>query len=58
MARTSLGPRTFVRDICSLCHRGLIVATGQEANGDDKGKSFRSSTQQWYVFVYSLESPR
>ena len=25
------------------------MAPGQEANGDDLGKSFRSSIQLWYV---------
>ena len=34
MARTSLGPWKFVRDIGSSSHLGLIMAQGQEANGD------------------------
>ena len=25
------------------------MAPGQEANGDNLGQSFRSSTQEWYV---------
>ena len=27
----------------------LIIATGQETNGDNLGMSFRSSIQYWYV---------
>ena len=34
MARTSLGPWKFVRDMGSSSHWGLIMAQGQEANGD------------------------
>ena len=45
MARTSFGPWKFVRDMGSASHRRLIMASGQEANGDNLGKSFRSSTQ-------------
>ena len=37
MARTSLGPLKFVRDMGSSSHWGLIMAQGQEANGDKLG---------------------
>ena len=43
MARTSLGPGKFVRDMGSSSHGGLILVPDQEANGDNLGKSFRSS---------------
>ena len=49
MARTSLGPWKFVRDMGSSSHWGLIMAPVQEANSDDLGKSFRFSTQWLYV---------
>ena len=39
MARTSLGPWKFVRDMGSSSHWGLIMAPSQEANGDNLGKS-------------------
>ena len=45
MARMSLGPWKFVRDMGSLHHLGLIMAPGQVANGDNLGKPFRSSIQ-------------
>ena len=35
MARTSLGPVKFVQDKGSLSNWGLIMAPGQEANGDN-----------------------
>ena len=34
MARTSLGPWTFVRDMGSSSHSGLIIAPGQDVNGE------------------------
>ena len=34
MARTSLGPWKFVRDMGSSSFWGLILALGQEANGE------------------------
>ena len=37
MARASLGPWIFVLDIGSSSHSGLIIAPGQEANGDNLG---------------------
>ena len=40
MARTSLGPLKFVRDMGSC---GLTMAPGQEVNGDDLGNSFQFS---------------
>ena len=49
MARTSLGPWKFVRDMGSSSHGGLIMAPVQEANRDNLGKSFRFSTQRLYV---------
>ena len=49
MAQTSLGPYKFVRDKSSSSHWGLIMVPGQQANGDNLGKPFRSSTQQWFV---------
>ena len=49
MARTSLGPWKFVRDMGSSSHWGLIMAQVQEANSDNLGKSFRFSTQWLYV---------
>ena len=49
MARTSLGPWKFVRDMGSSSHRGLIMAQVQEAKSDNLGKSFRFSTQRLYV---------
>ena len=49
MARTSFRPWKFIQDTGSSSHCGLIMARGQEANGDSLGKSFRSSTQNCYV---------
>ena len=43
MAQTSLGPWKFVRDMGSSSHWGLIMALGQEANGDKLGVFFLSS---------------
>ena len=40
MAQTSLGPWKFIQNMGSLTHRGLIMASGQEANGDNLRKSF------------------
>ena len=37
MARTSLGPWKFVRDMGSSSHWGLILAPVQEANSDNLG---------------------
>ena len=45
MARTSLGPWKFVRDMGSSSHWGLIMTPVQEANSDNLEKSFRFSTQ-------------
>ena len=45
IARTSLGPGKFVRDMGNSSHWGLIMAQGQEANGDKLGISFRFSIQ-------------
>ena len=45
MARTPLGPWKFVPGVGSWSHIGLIVAPGQEANWDDLGVPFRSSTK-------------
>ena len=42
MARTSFGPWTFIRGMGSSSHWELNMAPGQEANGDNLGKSF------WY----------
>ena len=42
MAQTSLGPWKIVGDMGSLSHWGLILVPGQETNGDNIGKSFRS----------------
>ena len=49
MARTSLGPWKFVRDMGSSSHWGLIMAPVQEANSDNLGKYFQFSTQWFYV---------
>ena len=49
MARTSSGPWTFVRDMGSSSHWGLIITPVQEANSDNLGTSFRFSTQWLYV---------
>ena len=43
MARTSLGPWKLVPGIGSSNHRELIIASGQAANEDNLGMSFRSS---------------
>ena len=40
MAQTALEPWTFARDMGSSSHWGLIIAPGQEANGDYLGISF------------------
>ena len=45
MARTFLEPWKFVRDMGSSSHWGLVMATGQGANDDNLGESFRSSTR-------------
>ena len=39
------GTMELVRGMGSSSHCGLIMAQGQEANGDNLGKSFRPSTQ-------------
>ena len=57
MTRTSLGPQKFVRAMGSSSHWWLIVAPGQEANGDNFRMYFWSSTKLWYVEC-TLESPR
>ena len=44
LARTSLELYKFVRDMGCPSHWGSIIAPGQEANGDNLGKSFLSST--------------
>ena len=38
MARTSLGPWKFIRDMGSSNHCGLIMTQGQKANGDNLGR--------------------
>ena len=38
MARTSLGPWKFIRDMGSSSHWGLIMAPGQEVYGDYLGE--------------------
>ena len=43
MARTALGPWKFIRDMGSASHRGLIMASGQEANNDNLGEIFSIS---------------
>ena len=45
MARTPRVQLKFVLEMGSSSHWGLIMAPGQEANGDNLGKYFRSSTQ-------------
>ena len=45
VARTSLGPYKFVRDMDCLSHYRVNITPGQEANGDNLGESFRFSTQ-------------
>ena len=45
IARTSLGPWKFVREMDSSSQCDLIMAPGQEANGDNLWKCFRSSTK-------------
>ena len=45
MARTSLGPWKFVREMGSSSQWDLIMAPGQEANGNNLWKCFRSSTK-------------
>ena len=44
MIRACLGPLKFVRDMISSSHWELIMAPGQQANGDNLGIIFRSST--------------
>ena len=39
------GTFKFVRDMGSSSHRGLTMAPGQEANGDDLVNAFQFSTQ-------------
>ena len=43
--RTSLGLRKFIREMGSSSQWDLIMAPGQEANGDNLYKSFRASTK-------------
>ena len=45
MARTSLGLWKIIRNMGSSSHFVLIMVPGQEANGDNLGKSLRSSVQ-------------
>ena len=57
MARTSLGPWQFARNMDSSSHWGLIMAQVQEANSDNLGKSLWFSTQwdnesQLYIYIY------
>ena len=40
MARTSMGPLKFVRDMGSSSHGVLIMAPDQEANNENLGKYF------------------
>ena len=40
MARTSLGPWKFIRDMDSSSHRRLIMMPGQEANVNNLGILF------------------
>ena len=56
MARTSLEPWKFVRDMGNSSHWGLIMAPVQEANSDNLGKSFRFFYTMIVCWVYSLES--
>ena len=49
MARTSLGPWKFVRDVSSSSHWGLIMALVQETNSDNLGKCFQFSKQWLYI---------
>ena len=58
MARTSLGPMKFVRDMGSSSHWGLIMAPVQEANSDNLGEIFSIFYTTIVCWVYSLESPR
>ena len=41
MAQISLGPWRIIRDVASSSNLVLIMAAGQEANGDNLGKYFR-----------------
>ena len=40
VAETSLGPWKYLQDMGSLSQRGLILAPGQESNGDNLGIPF------------------
>ena len=40
--------RLFLKEMGSSSHWGLIIVPGQEANRDNLGMSFRSSTRYWY----------
>ena len=55
MARTSLGPWKFVRDMGSSSHWRLIMAQDQEANGDKLGNFFSIFYTIIVCWVYSLE---
>ena len=55
MARTSLGPSKIVWDMGSASHWGLFMVPGQETDGDNLGKFFRSSKQKWYVLCSHLK---
>ena len=57
MARTSLRPWKFVRDMGSSSHWGLIMAPAQKANSDNLG-NFSIFYTMIVCWVYSLESPR
>ena len=43
MARTSVGPWKFVRDMGSSSHWELFIAQGEKANENNLGMSFPSS---------------
>ena len=51
----SLVPWKLVWDIGSLSHGGLIIAPGQEANGNDFGNFFSIYWIIMVYWVYSLE---
>ena len=57
LAWTSLGLWTFVWDMGSSSHLGLIIAPGQEAYWDNLGKYFLFFIQKMVCWVYSLELP-
>ena len=46
---SSLGPWKCNLDMGSSSHWGLIIASGQEANGNNLVASFRSYIKCWYV---------